>query len=70
MEHKAVYADLFVSSNADPVNQVCLVAESTQGGQKPAVTAISLTNVAGSGALFKEYRLFKYVLRYVRIGLL
>ena len=66
MEHKAVYANLFVSSNAYFVNQAFFVAKGTQGRQEPAVAVKTLTNIASARALFKENGVFEDILRRVR----
>lgn len=63
MENEAVYSNLFVSCDAQRVDQMLLVTDSTQRSQEPAVPTSSLTNIAGRGIILEELGIFKDILQ-------
>jgi hypothetical protein len=66
VEYKTVDPDLFISRNANVLDEIFHVTQRTERGHEPTISLFSLSNVVGGGALDEELRLVKNVLFVVR----
>lgn len=66
MKDETIHADNFVSSDADFLDKPRLVAKSAQRRKQPAVSVVSLTDIARCWAIVEELRFFENVLEEVK----
>jgi hypothetical protein len=62
MEDKAIYADLFVARNANPLYQLLFVAYRRERRHEPTVAVIALSHIIRGRAFYKELGVFEDVL--------
>ena len=62
VKHKAIYTDLFIPSDADPLYQLLLVANGGYCGHEPAIAVGALSNIVGGRAFYEELGVFEDIL--------
>ena len=59
MENEAVDANFFVPRDTDITNEVSLVGDGAESGEKPAVSIETLTDITCGGFVEKEFRVLE-----------
>ena len=61
-EHESIHADLLISVDAYPLDEILLPAQRRDSGQKPAVSHAALTDIVRCGTIDDEVRILVDVL--------